>query len=92
MASRLSCVFCNEETPKILLFTAESLVKCKNIFLIREKFKLKYSNIVLPLINDEIHGYHVKCYKNFTSLNRKYVSDDSALHEPPVSTQPSNLQ
>lgn len=70
-----------------MLFISESLEKCKNILSIRKKFKLKYANIELPSTVDEVHGYHVQCYKNFTSVNRKYLCDDnSSLIDPAVSS------
>lgn len=61
-------------------------MKCVKILSIREKLKLKYSEVDLPSKIEEVHGYHLNCYKNFTSINRKYLTDDSTSQDPSTST------
>lgn len=54
------CVICKGKTDNIFLFDEENFNKCK-MLCARKKYKLKFSDVVLPdCINSDI-GYHVKC-------------------------------
>ncbi|CAG9834603.1 unnamed protein product [Diabrotica balteata] len=70
------CVFCNSvRNEKLLLFSEETISKCKKVLRLRKFHKLKYNDIILP---DEIYdsAYHSSCYKTFTALKRQYLTTD----------------
>ncbi|CAH0563075.1 unnamed protein product [Brassicogethes aeneus] len=94
MASNRKCVICeiSEATELIPLLNADKLKKCHEVFRVREKLKLKYSEVILPVTINETHGCHVQCYKNFTSLPKKYsnkylelVRTETASNKPSTS-------
>ena len=58
------------KNEKMLLFNKESLSLCKKILHLRKDSKLKYGNVELSDNVDETHGYHMKCYKTFTTLSK----------------------
>lgn len=95
MASNRKCVICeiSEATELIPLLNADKLKKCREVLRVREKLKLKYSEVILPATIDETHGCHVHCYKNFTSVPKKYnnkylklVRTETPSNEPSTST------
>lgn len=84
----LKCVFCDtKKTDKLLLFSEETMSKCKKILRLRKFHKLKYNDTILP---DELYdsAYHSCCYKTFTALKRKFLSTDI---EKKVPSQPSAI-
>ena len=81
MANLLNCVFCNNSDQNLILFTEETLKKCKIILKLRKGHKLKFKNVVLPVELFE-SDYHRQFYKSFTGLMKKYyVSHLTKLSE-----------
>lgn len=64
---------------KTILFTAETLSKCRNILHARQlnNLRSKYANIVLPNDVDKCCGYHRDCYKRFTALSINRLNEKS---------------
>lgn len=96
MAELLNCVFCNNSGDKLILFTEETLRKCRTILKLRKEHNLKYKDVVLPVELYE-SGYHRQCYRSFTGLMKKYyVKESSSVPEDfsPASSSrsPSNTQ
>ena len=59
----------------ILLFTEESLAKCKKAQLVYEnREKSKYKCVKLPTVLDGLSGYHVKCYSSYTSVSKEELA------------------
>lgn len=71
------CAICMEKDPEVLLFNDEKLEKCKIILHVRINNNLKYSEVVFPNDVDSEVGYHVKCYRKFTAVMKKYFNDPS---------------
>lgn len=71
MAELLKCVFCDNSGEKLILFSEETLKKCRTILELRKKHNLKFKDITLPVDLYE-SGYHRQCYKSFTGLMKKY--------------------
>ncbi|KAK0176842.1 hypothetical protein PV328_000944 [Microctonus aethiopoides] len=69
---KMKCVFCKGHEDKIILFVSDKLKKCQEVLSIRVKYKLKYSDIVLPTQINNTDGYHRQCYSSFTALMTKY--------------------
>ncbi|KAL4720138.1 hypothetical protein ACJJTC_000486 [Scirpophaga incertulas] len=73
------CVICNEDTDeKTVRFTETTLNKSKSILKIRKDNNLKFKDISLPEEINENTGYHVKCYKNFLAVMKKYRTSESS--------------
>lgn len=73
MASeKLKCVFCKDQSGKIITFVEDKLKKCKEILQIRVNFKLKYNSVQLPEQINDTDGYHRHCYNSFTAVMAKY--------------------
>lgn len=71
------CVICNQETDdKTVKFTATTLDKSKSILKIRKEHNLKFNDITLPEEADANTSYHVKCYKNFLAVMKKYRQNE----------------
>lgn len=92
MAEFLKCVFCGETDINLILFTEETLKKCKLILKCRKEHNLKHKDVTLP---DELFesGYHRHCYKSFTGLMKKYYvskSTTAAAAESNTSTDKSS--
>lgn len=69
----VSCVICKKkDAGKVNLFTETTLNKCRITLKIRQEYKLKYSDVILPLEVSSEKGYHRQCYSNFTSLKKQY--------------------
>ncbi|GBP62840.1 hypothetical protein EVAR_44695_1 [Eumeta japonica] len=68
----LKCVFCQKSNDKLILFSEETLKKCKQVLKQRETHNLKLRNIKLP---EDLYdsGYHRECYK-ILLLSQKYYS------------------
>ncbi|KAK0161711.1 hypothetical protein PV327_008130 [Microctonus hyperodae] len=73
MAEVSTCVFCKQHDEHLILFTNETLKKCKLILKQRKLHNLKHKDVVLPRESYE-DGYHRNCYKSFTGLMKKYYS------------------
>ncbi|GFR07011.1 hypothetical protein TNCT_628861 [Trichonephila clavata] len=86
MENTLICFVCNKSDGKIILFSEETLRKCRTVLKIRKKYNLKYKDIILP---DEYigNGYHRQCYKAFTGVMKKYLTS-----KPVNSTKNSEKQ
>ena len=54
----------------VVLFNNSSLSKCQEILKARRDQNLKYSIVELPEVPDNIHGYHIPCYRRFTALSK----------------------
>ncbi|CAK1597760.1 unnamed protein product [Parnassius mnemosyne] len=91
----MECFLCNSLRkderfrPKrelIKKFTKEIYASCKSILNARIHFKHKFSDVILPESwDDEVIGYHFKCYKDFR-VATKYLQ---YLSNEPTSTQAS---
>ena len=90
---KLKCVFCSAvKTDKLILFSEETMSKCRKILRLRKLHDLKYKDIILP---DEMFdaAYHSSCYKTFTALKRKFFSTDVQKKLPSQpSTSSSGIQ
>ncbi|GFR19483.1 hypothetical protein TNCT_219891 [Trichonephila clavata] len=86
MENTLICFVCNKSDGKIILFSEETLRKCRTVLKIRKKYNLKYKDIILP---DEYigNGYHREYYKAFTGVMKKYLTS-----KPVNSTKNSEKQ
>lgn len=71
MASPSICVFCKYSDENLILFTEETLKKCRVVLKHRIEHNLKFKDVVLPgdLFESD---YHRQCYKSLTGLNKKY--------------------
>lgn len=71
------CVICNVKTgEKTVQFTSTTLDKSKSILKIRKDNNLKFNDISLPEEVSANSGYHVKCYKNFLAVMKKYRTSE----------------
>ncbi|KAL4702142.1 hypothetical protein ACJJTC_019418 [Scirpophaga incertulas] len=86
MANLLNCVFCNNCDENLILFTEETLKKCRVILQHRKEHNLKFKDVVLPGELFE-SGYHRNCYKSFTGLNKKYYLPKNTATEKANSTE-----
>lgn len=76
------CSFCNKKGKCALYeFQVEALKRCKKILKVRNEFQLKYANIHLPETPNEIQGYHAKCYKQFTAIQKKYYDKSNKIND-----------
>lgn len=66
------CVICMKKGQNILKFTEIMLTKCQAILKIRQSNSLSFDDVVLPLIPNDIQGYHVACYRKYTALGKKF--------------------
>ncbi|XP_035456475.2 anoctamin-5 isoform X2 [Spodoptera frugiperda] len=73
MALNLKCVFCQKYDESLILFTDETLKKCRVILKHRKIHNLKYKDVMLPT-NALEAGFHRRCYKSFTGLVTKSSS------------------
>lgn len=69
------CVICRKRdgNEKLILFTEHTFKKSSDVLRIRKDNELKFQDVILPPAIDATHGYHPKCYKNFTALMSKYI-------------------
>lgn len=71
------CVICNQDIDdKTVKFTTSTLDKSKSILKIRKEHNLKFNDISLPEEVNDNTGYHVKCYKNFLAVMKKYRQNE----------------
>lgn len=91
MASSFNCAFCGSSDENLILFSDDTLKKCRNILLARKKHNLKHKDVVLPVDSLE-SGYHRQCYKSFTALMKKYMSQTSQTQVESTEPQPSSIQ
>lgn len=70
----------NDPNEPITLFTAATLNSCIEKHELRKSLyrKSKYNSLILPKEADGFSGYHVRCYKYFTSITqpKKKLSTD----------------
>ncbi|GFW02090.1 hypothetical protein TNCV_4854301 [Trichonephila clavipes] len=83
MAESLNCVFCKNSDVNLILFTEETLKKCRTIVKHRKEHNLKFKDVVLPTDLFE-SGYHGQCYKSFTGLMKKYYSSKASTTEKSI--------
>lgn len=76
---KLVCVICLKDTEKVIIFNEKTLKKCEEVLAIRKKNSLKYNNVILPSALNLKKGYHLQCYRNYTSLMKKYYESTSAV-------------
>lgn len=72
MGDNLKCVICaSEQEEKVLLFSEETLKKCRRILDLRKHHNLKYKDVILP---SDLYdcGYHRSCYRLFTALKSMF--------------------
>lgn len=72
-------VFCCGKNGNKIIFTEDTLNKCKKNLNICIKHKLKYHYVKLPSTINVTDGYHRQCYSSFTSLMNKY-HDQNLTH------------
>ena len=66
------CFLCDNEGD-VIKFREEHLIKCKSIAKARFYHCHLYANVKLPESVASSIGYHVKCYRIFTSYKKKYL-------------------
>ncbi|XP_063977427.1 uncharacterized protein LOC135162657 [Diachasmimorpha longicaudata] len=72
-SSKAICFICNEyRNERSILFTERSLQKCREVLKVRKNKALKFENVTLPPCINNTHGYHLRCYKYFTTLPHSY--------------------
>ena len=80
---------------KIIIFKTETLSKCSKVLSVRKEQYLKYAEFVLPSDTDDIHGFHMTCYRNFTALSKTQRENNKDIisnqHEQPTRITQSNL-
>ncbi|KAK0180696.1 hypothetical protein PV327_003054 [Microctonus hyperodae] len=89
MAELLKCVFCNSSDTNLILFTKETLKKCRVILKHRKEHNLKFKDVILP-VDLYDNGYHRNCYKSFTGLMKKYYLPKSDVQSTQLKS--SNLK
>ena len=64
------CLFCRKTGVgnDIILFKEATLKKCNDVYKARSSTKSKWSTITLPLPPNDVDGYHVQCYRNYTAV------------------------
>ena len=58
-----------------------------------KKQNLKYAEFVLPSHIDDIHGFHMRCYRKFTALSKTQRENNNDIcnqHDQPTRITPSN--
>ncbi|KAJ8664697.1 hypothetical protein QAD02_006359 [Eretmocerus hayati] len=66
------CCICESKEPVIVLFEQHTLIRCTELLAIRKFFNFKFKDIHLPENVSATVGYHVNCYRQFQSVQRKY--------------------
>lgn len=72
------CVFCFKKSPPLTTFSKSLLEKCKNILKIRKNNDLSMKDAKVPVEINNVQKYHLKCYRLFTALPKKYRSNVSS--------------
>ncbi|XP_032787561.1 uncharacterized protein LOC116925049 [Daphnia magna] len=68
-----------DSKEKIFLFTESTLAMCQNAELVyRFRSQSKFRNIQVPSSPNASSGYHVKCYRKFTSVSKEEIKVASA--------------
>ncbi|CAG9763477.1 unnamed protein product [Ceutorhynchus assimilis] len=80
------CFLCDKKNDKIVLFTNDKLVKCREVLKVRIKNKFKYSDVQLPVEVNATHGYHAPRYRAFTAVATKYFTQQMCSTESAFST------
>ena len=63
------CVFHDRpDNSKFMYFNEESLTKSTELLQLRKKGDFKYNDAELPSAPDNKHGYHLNCWRRFTTL------------------------
>ena len=57
---------------KVNCFNDSTLKYCKEISNHRKRYLLKYMEIVIPSEIDNVHGFHLKCYRKYVGLSEKH--------------------
>ena len=65
--------------PPLSLFKPDILLKCHEVLKIRKQQNLRYQESYLSNILDDIHGYHVDCYRRFTVYSCFAMSQNQHL-------------
>ncbi|KAK0174281.1 hypothetical protein PV327_011030, partial [Microctonus hyperodae] len=87
------CVICNDRTDeKTTKFTPSTLEKNKCVLKIRKSHSLKYNNVYLLEDVNDTSSYHIKCYKKFLAVMKKYhqCEPSTSLNLPTSSSDVSN--
>lgn len=86
----VECVFCHKSSGSVIMFLEQTLKKCKDILKLRQKYKLKYKDVVLP--GEEMEGgYHRECYKTFTALMKIYNENSDVTPKASTDRSTSSL-
>ncbi|CAH2102423.1 unnamed protein product [Euphydryas editha] len=92
MADNFRCVICDsEQKEEVLIFSEETLNKCRRILDLRKHHNLKYKDVILP---SDVYdcGYHCSCYRVFTALKSKfYETKETKIKDVASSTSQSNV-
>lgn len=89
MAKASNCVFCTNSSEEVVLFSEQTLERCKTVLNFRKEHNLKYKDVVLP--EREYEGsYHKSCQKLFTALMKKYCRSKSNTQTKSVGKKISN--
>lgn len=75
---KLPCFVC-KKTVDVKKLNETKVNKCLNILAYRKAKRFKYGDLLLTRENSVNYGYHVRCYKKFISLRRKYKEEMEAL-------------
>ena len=78
---------------KIILFKTDTLSKCSKILSVRKKQNLKYAEFVLSSDIDDIHRFHMSCYRKFTALSKTQREKNNICnqHDQRSRIAPSNI-
>ncbi|KAK9876484.1 hypothetical protein WA026_012796 [Henosepilachna vigintioctopunctata] len=90
MADNLKCVICaSEQDKKVLLFSEETLKKCRCVLDLRKHHNLKYKDVILP---SDLYdcGYHRSCYRVFTAIKLKFYEKKGTKIKDVASVSQSN--
>ena len=73
------------------LSSSSGLQRCWQICLIRRSKNFKYKNVTLPEQIGGLEGYHVTCYRRFTTLSKEYTEVDTSQVSANYSTRSQSI-
>lgn len=66
------CVICSKKSEQLISSTSDTLNECQTVWKIRKENDLSMSDVRLPENISFASKYHSKCYRQFTTLSKKY--------------------
>lgn len=69
--SKIKCCLHISKVPNSLpvrVFTETTLAKCHTVREHGRIHNFKHKNIILPNVVNTVDGYHISCYRSFTSI------------------------